>query len=82
MIGRLLFARARRRIHTIGQIGMDPERLQEATLLRLVRSAARTRFGKEHGFLRIKSAADFRERVPLQDYASMQPYFQFCYAEA
>ncbi len=41
---------------------------QERTLLRLVRRAAGTRFGRDHGFASIASVADFQARVPLRTF--------------
>src|SRR5262245_32099609 len=43
-------------------------RSQEWTLLRLVRQAADTRFGRDHGFTAIREIADYQRRVPLRDY--------------
>jgi hypothetical protein len=43
-------------------------RLQRQTLLRLVRQARHTRFGREHDFSGIRSIADYQERVPVRDY--------------
>ncbi len=45
-------------------------RSQEQTLLRLVRQAAGTRFGRDHDFASIRTIADFQRRVPLRDYES------------
>ena len=45
-------------------------RQQEQTLLRLVRQARRTVFGREHRFERIRSIDDYQHRVPLRDYES------------
>ncbi len=42
--------------------------VQERTLLRLVRAARDTEFGLAHGFHRVRSFDDYRERVPLRDY--------------
>jgi hypothetical protein len=42
--------------------------VQEKTLLRLVRRARGTRFGRDHDFGRIRSVADYQERVLLRDY--------------
>jgi hypothetical protein len=42
--------------------------LQEQTLHRLVRQAAGTRFGRDHGFAAIRTVADYQRRVPLRDY--------------
>ncbi|WP_029009810.1 GH3 family domain-containing protein [Azospirillum halopraeferens] len=59
-----LYARARlRRL-----ADRRPAAVQEDQLLRLVRRAEATRFGRDHGFAGIRSVRDFRERVPLRRY--------------
>jgi len=56
---------------------MDAAKAQERTLLRLVRRAMRTRFGKDHGFAAIRSVADFQARVPLRTWDQMwSDYFK------
>jgi hypothetical protein len=50
---------------------LDPLALQERTLRSLVRQAASTRFGKDHGFASIRSIADFQRRVPLRTYEDL-----------
>ena len=47
---------------------LHPGRAQEEQLLRLVRRAANTRFGRDHGFDEIRSVADFQRRVPIRRY--------------
>lgn len=76
MIGRVLAWRARRRLAAIERLGRAPEKHQRATLLRLVRTAAGTRFGREHDFGSIGSVEEYRAQVPVQDYASLLPYFE------
>lgn len=50
---------------------------QEQTLLRLVRKAQGTRFGREHDFQRIRCLADYRRLVPLRNYeAFWKDYWQ------
>jgi hypothetical protein len=44
------------------------ERVQRKTLLRLVRHARQTCFGRDHDFAGIRSVADYQRRVPLRDY--------------
>ncbi|HEY1758525.1 MAG TPA: GH3 auxin-responsive promoter family protein [Bryobacteraceae bacterium] len=44
------------------------EEEQRAILRRILDENADTEFGKLHGFSSIRSAAEFRERVPLRDY--------------
>lgn len=51
--------------------------VQQRTLLRLVRTAATTQFGREHGFASIRTVEDYQQRVPLRDYdAFWQKYWQ------
>ena len=57
---------ARRRVAALDR--RDAERTQERTLLQLVHVARDTRFGREHDFARIRTVADFQQRVPLRDY--------------
>ena len=45
-----------------------PEATQERTLLRLLRRAEATRFGRAHGFAGIGSVADYQRSVPLRTY--------------
>lgn len=47
---------------------MDAGKVQHDTLLRLVRHARNTRFGRDHDFARISSVADFQARVPVREY--------------
>jgi hypothetical protein len=47
---------------------MDAGAVQARTLMKLVRTAVNTKFGRDHGFDRIESVADFQARVPLRDY--------------
>lgn len=46
----------------------DPRASQERELLKLVRKAQGTRFGRDHGFARIRDVRGFQERVPLRRY--------------
>lgn len=57
---------ARRRLGKLARL--DPAETQERQLLGLVRKAAATRFGRDHGFDAIRSVADFQARVPLRRY--------------
>jgi hypothetical protein len=57
---------ARHRIRKLR--GQRPEETQATELLRLLRIAKDTRFGKAHGFANIGSVEDFQARVPLRRY--------------
>jgi hypothetical protein len=60
---------AQRRMRALDRL--DPIAVQERTLLALVRRAAATRFGRDHGFAEIRSIADFQRRVPLRTYEDL-----------
>jgi hypothetical protein len=47
---------------------LRPAPTQERELLRLMRRAHDTRFGRDHDFARVRDVADFQERVPLRRY--------------
>src|SRR4051794_1087644 len=58
--------KALRRVAWLAQAA--PVRVQEPTLLGLVRKARGTRFGRDHRFEAIRSVADFQRAVPLRTY--------------
>ncbi len=47
---------------------------QEAILQSIIKSAAKTEFGKEHEFSNIKNYEDFKNQVPVRDYEELKPY--------
>ena len=51
-----------------------PDLAQREVLARLLSANRTTRFGVEHGFSDIRDPAQFRERVPVQDYEKLRPY--------
>jgi hypothetical protein len=57
---------ARRRVAELDR--RPAGRVQEQTLLRLVRYGLQTRFGRDHDFASIQTVADYQRRVPLRDY--------------
>jgi hypothetical protein len=57
---------ARRRIAALDS--QSAEIVQQHTLMRLVRAARDTKFGREHDFARIHKIEDYQLRVPLRDY--------------
>lgn len=54
----------------------NPKAAQENLLRRLMEKNAETDFGKKHGFSGVKTMADYRKAVPLQDYDSLLPYIE------
>ncbi len=60
---------ARRRTAQVA--ASDPIATQSRTVLKLVRTAAGTRFGRDHRFAQIRSVADFQRQVPLRTYEDL-----------
>ncbi|HTU20698.1 MAG TPA: GH3 auxin-responsive promoter family protein [Gemmataceae bacterium] len=55
--------------HRTAQLdGCSAAKSQERTLLRLVRYARKTRFGRDHEFEGIRTVSDYQRRVPLRSY--------------
>ena len=65
-------ARARQRRY----LASEPRAAQERALLKLVRRAERTAFGREHDFSAVQSVASYRARVPVARYENLRPWFE------
>jgi hypothetical protein len=66
---------ARRRLKRLS--ALDPAAAQQRELLKLVRTARDTKFGKDHDFASVSTVADFQARVPLRRYEQMwREYWQ------
>ena len=52
----------------------DPEGIQRAVLLDVVRRNAGTEFGRAHGFASIRSPDDFRRLVPVAEWNQFEPF--------
>ncbi len=49
---------------------------QQSIFLSLLKGAAKTDFGKEHGFDKIKTYEEFVQQVPIRDYEQFKPYIE------
>ena len=67
---------AARRRRALERAWARPAAVQEECLLGLVSAARDTEFGVGHGFDRIRSVAEYVERVPLRGYAEFQPLWE------
>lgn len=52
----------------------DPMAAQRALLERIVRANQATLFGSRHDFASVTSLADYRRRVPISTYETLEPY--------
>lgn len=53
-----------------------PVETQKRVFEELVSKAKNTAFGQDHDFLRIRTHADFKARVPIRDYEELKRYFE------
>jgi phenylacetate-coenzyme A ligase PaaK-like adenylate-forming protein len=49
---------------------------QQSIFNHLIKDAAKTEFGKEHGFADIKTYDDFTKQVPIRDYEAFKKYIE------
>ncbi|WP_041258443.1 GH3 auxin-responsive promoter family protein [Fibrella aestuarina] len=54
----------------------QPGEAQQRWLQHLIKRAATTQFGRDHHFADIRTAADFRQAVPIRDYEALKPYIE------
>jgi len=64
----------KKRIHQIELFIKYPQEVQDDWFLRLIESAKNTEWGIRYDYKSIKNIADFRERVPVQNYESLKPF--------
>ena len=65
-----------KRLHQIDLFRKYPCDVQRDGLLKLLREAGDTTYGKQYGFADIKSIEQFQERIPLTSYEKLQPLIQ------
>ncbi|MEJ7589449.1 MAG: GH3 auxin-responsive promoter family protein, partial [Ferruginibacter sp.] len=49
---------------------------QQSIFSQLIKTGAKTSFGKDHGFEDIKTYEDFVKQVPIRDYEAFKPYIE------
>ncbi len=64
----------KQRIHQMELFIKYPAEVQNDWMFKLLSAAQDTEWGRKYDYKSIRSAEDFRNRVPLQDYDSLKPY--------
>jgi len=54
----------------------NPVKTQEKVFKKLIRKAAKTKFGQDHRFNQISSHSDFKKNVPVRDYEGLKQYIE------
>lgn len=75
-VGKLIAWPIRRRLRTFDRVTQAPQPLQEELLLSILRAQVDTQFGRDHGFAKIRTVADFRRQVPVAPYEYVHPYIE------
>lgn len=52
----------------------NPVETQQKVFKNLIKSAKKTVFGKDHGFVNINTFQEFAQKVPVRDYEDLKPY--------
>ncbi len=73
-LGRLLSYPTLRQLRRFAVACQDPEPVQTALLLDILRRQQDTGFGRDHGFAAVRSVRDFRTAVPVRPYEYVAPY--------
>lgn len=58
------------------QQAQRPDREQERVLLAILNANRTSEFGLEHGFAGIRTAEQYRQHVPVQEYDTLRPYIE------
>ncbi|NJN26894.1 MAG: GH3 auxin-responsive promoter family protein [Cyclobacteriaceae bacterium] len=66
----------KKRIHDIDLFLKYPIEVQNEIFAQLVKTARKTKFGREHGFEDIKSIRDYKNQVPVYTYENLFPYIE------
>jgi hypothetical protein len=74
VIGKIVAIPVRRRLARFEAATHNPEVVQQALLLDLLRYHADTDFGRDHHFAAVRTLADFRRQVPVAGYDYVEPY--------
>jgi hypothetical protein len=66
----------KKRIHQIELFMKYPNEVQEEWFEQLIAGAENTEWGKLYGYKSIENLAQFKERVPIQNYDTLKPYIE------
>jgi hypothetical protein len=73
-LGKVLARPVRRHLNAFEAATHHPQQVQEDLLRRILAHHADTDFGREHSFGAIRTADDFRRRLPVAGYDYFEPY--------
>ncbi len=74
VLNSIIFWLMKKRQHQMELFIKYPIDVQEEVRRKLVSTAKNTAWGKQYGYAKIKTAAEFKEQVPINTYEQIQPY--------
>lgn len=74
IINSIISGLMKKRLKQIERFKKYPFDVQQETLLKIIKTAINTEWGKKYDYKSINSIEEFKKRVPLQDYESLKPY--------
>lgn len=66
----------KKRMHQIELFVKYPQEVQEEVFRNLIIAAENTEWGEKYGYKSIENTAQFKERVPIQNYDTLKPYIE------
>ena len=76
LIDSVLVLKGNRVLADMERCSREPDKANEALLMKILRENANTEYGKKYGFADIHSVEEYRKRVPYSDYDVYAPYIQ------
>lgn len=73
LLNKVYFTSHQKRIETYNSLS---EELQYKVLMRLIRKAENTEWGKKYDYKSINSYNEYREKLPIQTYEEVKPYIE------
>src|SRR5437016_770210 len=74
VVGKIVALPVRRQLNAFEAATHRPRAVQEALLRRILERQRGTAFGRDHGFGELRTALDFRRRLPVAGYEYFEPY--------
>jgi hypothetical protein len=76
VLSKLIAPPVRRQLNRFEAATREPQRVQESLLQRILAFHAETGFGRDHHFRSLRTAEDFRRRMPVASYDYFEPYME------
>lgn len=76
LIDQVLIHKGEKTLKGLARACGDPRRANEELLMRILKDNAQTEYGRKYDFENIRSADEYRKKVPFSDYDVYEPYIR------